>query len=716
MIESNFDIAFAAGLAVREKQIQQNYRPIIAVHKWFARRPGTLFRSLLLSEFVDQPLAETYYRPHELHGRTIADPFMGGGTPILEANRLGCDVRGFDINPMAYWIVQEEIESIDLAAYRMAAHGLRSGLEKEIGESYRTDCTRCGKPASVKYFLWVKTLPCPDCGETADLFPGYLLAEDVRHPRNVLVCADCGELNEVASLTKPGKCTECGSVLSTAGASRGRARCRTGHEVRYPSPENGVPAHRMFAIEYHCETCKSSGHKGRLFKRPDKRDADRFRAAEARLSRLRARFIPDDEIPEGDETTRLHKWGYRRFSELHNARQLLSLELSCRAIARQKDERIRHALATNLSDLLRYQNVLCRYDTMALKSLDVFSIHGFPVGLIYCESNALGISGNGSGSNVGSGGWSNVIEKYAKAKLYCEQPFEIRHDRGRKTVVPITGEWIGEHRTDSFMGTNSTESRQVDLRCQSATVAKLRPNQLDGVFTDPPYFGNVQYAELMDFCFHWLRRLVDRPEFKGKTTRNADELTANSTMGRGIEHFTEGLSEVFQRLAGALKPGAPFVFTYHHNRLDAYAPLAVALLDSGLCCTAALPCPAEMAASIHIKGTGSSIIDTVFVSRARRTVRDTSSCAELSDLDPVLDSDVESLRAAGVKVSRGDVRCILFGHVVRTAISQLHRKWNRTALAGDKVASVIDWLGTFAPPEQIEGMIDSRAQNATVSV
>src|SRR4051812_17221154 len=43
-IEVGFDVSFIAGMALREKQVQQNYRPIIAVHKWFARRPGTLFR------------------------------------------------------------------------------------------------------------------------------------------------------------------------------------------------------------------------------------------------------------------------------------------------------------------------------------------------------------------------------------------------------------------------------------------------------------------------------------------------------------------------------------------------------------------------------------------------------------------------------------------------------------------------------------------------
>ena len=92
MIEKDFDIPFIADLALREKQIQQNYRPVIAVHKWFARRPGTLFRGLLLSEFSGKPLREVFYKANDLSGRHVADPFMGGGTPILEANRVGLGV------------------------------------------------------------------------------------------------------------------------------------------------------------------------------------------------------------------------------------------------------------------------------------------------------------------------------------------------------------------------------------------------------------------------------------------------------------------------------------------------------------------------------------------------------------------------------------------------------------------------------------------------
>ena len=61
-IEKDFDVRFIAALALREKQIQQNYRPIIAIHKWFARRPGTLFRGLLLSEFGSAPVRDLFYQ------------------------------------------------------------------------------------------------------------------------------------------------------------------------------------------------------------------------------------------------------------------------------------------------------------------------------------------------------------------------------------------------------------------------------------------------------------------------------------------------------------------------------------------------------------------------------------------------------------------------------------------------------------------------------
>ena len=99
----------------------------------------------------------------------------------------------------------------------------------------------------------------------------------------------------------------------------------------------------------------------------------------------------------------------------------------------------------------------------------------------------------------------------------------------------------------------------MTLDCADAAEVDFNGQKFDAILTDPPYFRNVQYAELMDFCYVWLRKLIkaNHPEFTAVTTRHANELTGNFCMGRTLEHFTEGLSRVFDKMAGALKPGAP---------------------------------------------------------------------------------------------------------------------------------------------------------------
>jgi len=695
MIERDFDISFIAGLSLREKQIQQNYRPVIAVHKWFARRPGALFRGLLLSEFCDKPIADVYYSSHSLDGIRIADPFMGGGTPLLEANRTGCDVVGVDINPMSYWIVREEILRLDLRAYDETVSALLDYLEREVGFLHRTRCVLCGaETAQVKYFLWVKTVSCRKCGRELDLFPGYLVARDSRHPKNVIVCHRCGELIEVDDRRRPGTCPSCGEGLVIEGpARRGRCTCWECEESNpFPAPCSGPPRHRLFAIEYYCSTCRQK-HRGRFFKRPDSDDLEKVRAATDKWAGMRAKHVPDDEIPVGDETNRLHRWGYTRYREMFNARQLLGLELSARFVAEVGNDRVRNALATNLSDLLRYQNMLCRYDTTALKSLDIFSVHGFPVGLIQCESGFLGISEPGRSLCVGSGGWANIVAKFRRAKAYCDKPFEILHNGRRKKVVPITGEWIGEKQASHAKG----EPRRVELSCGDAGSVELPAASLDAVFTDPPYFGNVQYAELMDFCYVWLRRLVgkDLAAFAKPSTRDSAELTGNESMGRGLEHFAGGLSVVFRQMARALKPGSPLAFTYHHNDIRTYYAVAVALLDSELTCSASLPCPAEMGASIHISGTRSSIIDTVFVCRSSGRVPKRWIQNSPEGVAWLVEEDLGKLKTAGVRPSDGDIRCVAYGHLIRLAVWSLRGDWQPYASVVERIKRVEEWLQDF---------------------
>jgi len=447
----------------------------------------------------------------------------------------------------------------------------------------------------------------------------------------------------------------------------------------------------MWALEYHCEKCKPT-HSGRFFNKPDAQDLLRFEQARTLLAQTPDLPIPEDEIPSGDETNRLHRWGYQRYRQMFGERQLLGLGLLLRRICHVEQAEIRHALLTVFSDFLRYQNMLCRYDTYALKCQDIFSIHGFPVGLVQCENNLLGIP------HIGAGAFRHFIEKYRRAKLYCEKPFETRYNGRRKEVIFIQGEHIQAQFVNTFP---HTHHREAYLLAAPASEIPLPPASLDGVFTDPPYYDNIQYAELMDFCFCWLRLgLQDEfREFRPITTRLLAELTGNMTLGRGLEHFTEGLSAIFRHYTAALKPGAPFVFTYHHNDPVAYMPLAVAILDADMNCTSTLPTVAEMNASLHILGTTSSVLDSVFVCRVGIPL-------EVNEnVEASLLADIKAMRNAGIHITEGDVRCLTAGHVARIIINRLHPTWNAQAPLSERITLVKENILAFSSSLQLDAVM-----------
>ena len=185
-----------------------------------------------------------------------------------------------------------------------------------------------------------------------------------------------------------------------------------------------------------------------------------------------------------------------------------------------------------------------------------------------------------------------------------------------------------------------------------------------------------------------------------------EELTGNENMGRDLTHFTEGLSSVFKNMADALKPGKPLVFTYHHNNLSAYYPIAVAILDSGLTCSASLPCPAEMGASIHISNTRSSITDTVFVSRSTGTVRRKWVPDTPMGLASVVREDIESLKQGNMNPSRGDLRCIIYGHLIRLAIWSLRTGWRKEIDTEMRLGKIENWISEFGGLQGVEMYLD----------
>jgi len=171
-------------LSQEETGKRQYYRPVYSIHKWWARRPGALFRAIILLAArkenreqlfqnigIEQLSRESeYFQSHDLSDVVIFDPFMGGGTTLVEANRMGAKVIGCDINPVSHWIVRETLKEIDIERLE----GYLAQLEKTAGEKirsfYKTRCNVCGSDSDGMHAFWVRYVNCPNCEKPVYLF------------------------------------------------------------------------------------------------------------------------------------------------------------------------------------------------------------------------------------------------------------------------------------------------------------------------------------------------------------------------------------------------------------------------------------------------------------------------------------------------------------------------------------------------------------------
>jgi len=194
-IEEDFPIVEINRLATPERNA---FKPIYQMHKWFARRASCVFRAILLGALkpAGTNIMEEFYKDHsrdpDTNGKVVLDPFMGGGTTVVEATRLGCKVVGIDLNPVAWFIVKTEVEPVDLgeldAAFNRLSNRIVPWSGKPVQETlldlYKTAPPWmaeevCGVPKSdTIYTFWAKSAICTSstCRKQVPLFSDYVVA------------------------------------------------------------------------------------------------------------------------------------------------------------------------------------------------------------------------------------------------------------------------------------------------------------------------------------------------------------------------------------------------------------------------------------------------------------------------------------------------------------------------------------------------------------
>src|SRR3990170_3516629 len=121
-LESAFPIIEISQVAEQESWRKEINRPIYHIHKWWATRLGSVFRSIILAA-LSRPGSDTwksFYEHHKFTGKVVLDPFMGSGTTLGEAVKLGAKAIGCDINPVSTFLVRQAFTSVPETQVRAA--------------------------------------------------------------------------------------------------------------------------------------------------------------------------------------------------------------------------------------------------------------------------------------------------------------------------------------------------------------------------------------------------------------------------------------------------------------------------------------------------------------------------------------------------------------------------------------------------------------------
>jgi adenine-specific DNA methylase len=610
---------------------RRHYRPVYVIHKWWARRLGSIFRAILLYSLADRKLTEWnqdpsdlwafYSRDTHLGGKVVLDPMMGGGTTVVEALRLGCKVIGGDLNPVSWFVVKKEIEQIDTTALRDSLVRLDNDLGSELRKYYRTTCPECGGSAEAIYYFHCKELECANCGSKISLMRDFFLAKSSRGTGDIVVCPNCWSVFETADASAPARCAKCGTRFTAR-----RISFTSGQEFLCPKPDcrptriveairrRGRPKERMYAIEFYCSVCDQTDNPrlmhGRGYKAPDAADQKLLKEAEREFESEADRLpIPDVFIPQGVETRRALNHGYVRFNDLFNARQLLNLGKIYRWILSVEDWNLKEFLVLAFSNCLKYNNMLCKYNGTRGFITDIFRTHSYSPSMTPVEGNCYDTA-------KGRGPFTAFVRLVIEGKDYCAAPFErIVEGATMKTVhfsTPIKGELALDY--DDLQ-----RNKQAMLICGSSVNIAIPDGAVDAVVTDPPYAGNVMYSELSNFFYVWLRMALRSkyPWFESETVPWEEEVISNKAQQKGEKEFLRGLTGVFAEANRILKSDGVLVFTFHHRNLNEWVSVLQAVLDSGFSVTAAYPVRSEMEASTHLRLTNSIKYDIILVCRKR---------------------------------------------------------------------------------------------------
>jgi len=572
-ITKDFPIERLNEVALKEANAK---KPIYQIHKWWARRLGSIFRMIILTTFLPSDISEyelwrKFYQKMEFPDKIILDPFMGGGTTVVEALKLGCKVIGVDIHPVAWFVTKKEIDPLNLDRFKEEFDKLDERVADKIKKYYKTLCPKCGQEVDAIYIFWVKKIKCLRCGNEVPLFRSFKMAS-LSNKLHVVFCPACKEIIETEEVSKEITCPNCeNKFIPSRGYTDGKhyfCPCGDKSEVlRSVRRQGKIPNAEIYAVEYYCPYCGERG-----YKKADEYDHKLFLMAKEEFEqREKELLIPKQELPDGYNTRQAKNFNYKYFHEMFNERQLLCLSMLLKDILKIEDENVKEFMILAFSDCINSNNMFCIYNKSRREAEPLFGLHAY-----YPKNQP--VENNVWGAKYGYRTFIKCANKVLRAKRYMQYPYEIRN----KSNKIIVNEGVKGVQVKDFDELSRGEGNVI-LRCGTSEDLSIIPDKsIDAVITDPPYYDNVMYSEIADFFYVWQRLALKEiyEYYEGEYSPRAREIIKNEVQGKDDEFYLHGLTRIFKECNRVLKDDGLMIFTFHHEKSKAWASTLKSILEA----------------------------------------------------------------------------------------------------------------------------------------
>lgn len=565
---------------------------------------------------------------------TVLDCTAGGGSIPFEALRLGCNIVANDLNPVASAIQMATLKYPALYGQDLCKYLEKYGEEllQTVNDKLRDYYYLGDEGESVQTFLYHRTVTCPHCGERTPLLNAYALQkkadgwmvipriDGVKGHRKVhfepvrLVKGKGpnGENPEEGSVKRGvGTCLHCGQIIDS-------------EEIKRQA--QGVSEYGTWSDDLYCVVAKrlvpkldkqgepmvikTGPLKGQVkmaeelyFREPVEADFAALERAEQALKDNWERWedmnlIPTERVPEGNDA-RPQMYGSYRWCDMFTPRQLLAhltgmetlqelIPKLEQELGEEKGHAVAHYLQYMLDKGIDYNSRQTRWHYSRGVAIGTFGRHDFSLKWSFTEMIYSGIN---SGLVWGK---NQVLDAYTGlCELLCDD---------RNTNIKIIN--------------------------GSASSLDLKSNSVDVICLDPPYYNNVQYAELSDYFYVWQKRTfrdIYPDWFSRRLTNKDDEAVANPVRDGSAKEadkvYEERMSEIFAECRRVIKDDGIMTMMFTHKTQEAWETLTKALIVNGWIITAAFPVDSESSASLHQKDMAAAA-SSIFIACRKRSLED----------------------------------------------------------------------------------------------